>query len=655
MRRRLEVPEQHDPARARGQLGMTMTEILLVIVITAGLLVPLVGWSTYAVQYQQDVDKTNDVAAAVGLLQTYFARDVATADFIDKSAAQGWQTCSDLPSGHILKLVLVSSRPHPDRTESQRARMQRTVTMYMEAPRVGLGGPEVAGDTSLWRVQCQRDDLDGDSPGLPVQEGATRFDEVVEHVTSGVLVRCWPAATSDPAYCSTVTIDLTPVRVPVPTQVRARQLAQSDTVVANADGGSEAPTVQIATTPDPVVLPNPAAAAGDEYKVSFTATADLAATRTITGWTWAVRGPSGTTLASGSGTGTSITFSHNFTLPAHAGKHTIFATVTDNTGATGTSYRVVDPANQPPIVDFLPNVEPIVLDRCTSQTFTAGWGSYPGISWHSRDPEGDLVEKANWSVTTGVSSTQMPDGSIDLDYWRQTQTPNVRIAGLGEQSVTLTMRDELGAAGSKTRRIMVNRAPSVFRSSDSEAALGGAPLAPNGVSGTASNRSVAVWFRPADWKCGGDVNFMQIWKCNATPVGTPQRCPASGSNPVEDPPAGSSERYDYIWRCLEVDGDPATPPRSPQPTEEPNEDPSSCTPWDANRWDRIEHTGGTSFRVIPDSEISGTDDLPQNWYYRARFAGQYPAGQYFIRICTAGSGTTVPPMRCTNSRTFQLT
>lgn len=633
---------------------MTMTEILLVIVITAGLLVPLVGWSTYAVQYQQDVDKTNDVAAAVGLLQTYFARDVATADFVDKTAAEGWQTCSGV-AGHTTKLVLVSSRPHPSRTSTQRARTQRTVTMYTEAPRVGLGGAEVAGHTSLWRVQCQLDDLDGDNAGLPVQEGTTRKDEVVEHVTPGVLVRCWPSDTTDPAYCSTVTIDLTPVRVPVPTQVRARQLAQSDTVMANAGGGSEAPTVQIATVPDPVVLPNPAAAAGDEYKVTFTATADLAASRTIASWAWSVRSPAGATVSSGTGTGASITFSYNFTLPTHAGKHTIFVTVTDNTGATGTSYRVVDPANQAPIVDFLPNTEPIVLDRCTSQTFTAGWGSYPGISWHSRDPEGDLVEQANWSVTTGVSSTQMPDGSIDPDYWRQTKTPNVRLVGLGEQSVTLTMRDELGATGSKTRRIMVNRARSVFRTTATDATIDGAPLSPAGASGTALNRSFAVWFRPADWKCGGDVNFMQIWKCNTTPVGTPTRCPTGGGNPVEDAPAATSERYDYIWRCLEVDGDPATPPRTPQPTSEPNEDPSSCTPWDSSRWDRIEQTGATTFRVIPDSEITGTTDLPANWYYRARFAGEYPAGHYFIRICTAGSGTTVPPMRCTNSRTFQLT
>lgn len=623
-----------------------MTEILLVIVITAGLLVPLVGWSTFAVKYQQDVDKTNDVAAAIGLLQTYFARDVATADHVDTTGPSGWSSCAG-GTGHTVKLALGSSRPHPARTVAEPARMQRTLTLYTEAPRVGLGGPEVAGQTSLFRRQCNFDDVNGDAPGGIGAEGTVRQDELVEDINPGVLVRCWPSDPSKDDYCSTVTIDLTPVKVPVPTQVRAKQVAMTDSVAGSSATGFEAPTVQISTTPDPVVLPNLTVPDADKYKVTFNATADVAAGRSVTGWSWQVLKVADGSTAPGFAASTTATFTHNFNPATHSGKYIVFVTVTDNTGATGTAYRLIDPANRPPVVDFWPQTDPIVIDRCESQTFNVSWG---GAAWASYDPDGpdDLVQQPSWSITTGTAG--------DGDDWRAFITPSVKLTGLGLQSASLTLRDTQGATATKTRTVRVNRGTPVFRTYNnaSEAdtkdpTIDGEPRS----LATANANSFEVLTRAKDYRCGGDINYVEILKCNVAPVGTPPRCPPASGTPQEGPPAygTNAERMDVADRCTELSG------------AIDNSEPTPCTRPSPLRWERIE---ANPARVIPESEVTTADELPGDWYYRIKFGAAnggsaLSAGTYYARVCTPGQNpgslpadSPLAPIRCTNSRTFPL-
>lgn len=624
---------------AKGQSGVTIVELLMVIAIVAALIVPLVGWSTFAVGHLQQVDTSNNDAAAVGLLETYFSRDVARADYVGKVASEGYQNtlCLD-PAGKVA--VLESVRPYPGRTTAEAAKLQRTVTVYYTAQRVGFGGPEVTtGQQSLWRTQCQLADLDGAGPVLPTLVGTKLTEEIVEHIQPTVTVTCWPANTD----CSSITMDFTPVKADIPVQVRARRGTARDSAVLAA-GGVGDPTVTIASNPDPPVLPS--ADTANPYSVTFTATATPSAGRTISTYEWRIIRPDGTTASTFSNPGNVNTLTHVFTPSTHVGVHTVFVTVTDSAGATATAYRVLDPSNQAPTAKFYlqwtnrgwtkdangrwnpptgsattseinvpesgsTNTD-VTIDRCTNIQIGTTF-SQPSFGYYSSDPEGQLVEQPSWQIP---SASQGSDNS-----WTFALNPNPRIAGLGPVPISLTVRDQLGSTGTATKVINVQHAPPEYPS--------GGPLGPVTVNG--ANRNVTVYFRPSDWGCGGNITNMSIWK------------------------ADGSQRLEEIYRCSEsVRPADETPYAGldPKPWEL---EPLPCTAWNSSRWNRVDLANPSSPVLVAEPSDSNTTALPNAWYYRGVFNnGNIPPGSYKILTCTYGSATTSPPQRCSFSPNFTV-
>jgi PKD repeat protein len=59
---------------------MTMVETLLTIMLSALMVLPMLGWTTLALKEQADVQLRNLTGSSLGLVRTYFVRDVTNAD-----------------------------------------------------------------------------------------------------------------------------------------------------------------------------------------------------------------------------------------------------------------------------------------------------------------------------------------------------------------------------------------------------------------------------------------------------------------------------------------------------------------------------------------------------------------------------------------------
>lgn len=63
-----------------GQSGMTLVETLLAVMLSSLMVLPMLGWTTLAVREQANVQLRNLTGTSLGLMRTYFVRDVTNAD-----------------------------------------------------------------------------------------------------------------------------------------------------------------------------------------------------------------------------------------------------------------------------------------------------------------------------------------------------------------------------------------------------------------------------------------------------------------------------------------------------------------------------------------------------------------------------------------------
>ena len=150
-------------ARRRDQRGMTLIETLLAVTISGVLMVPMLGWASVAFRQQVEVSERNVDGASLGLLRTYFVRDVAGAQDAATDGAR-----------------LDECRP----ADAAQRTGSRTVLA------LGAGDLRVAyveatgsdGGRSLWRLECA---TAGTAP--------TASTELVEQVnTAGTSASCQP-------------------------------------------------------------------------------------------------------------------------------------------------------------------------------------------------------------------------------------------------------------------------------------------------------------------------------------------------------------------------------------------------------------------------------------------------------------------------------
>ena len=151
-------------ARPRDQRGMTLIETLLAVTISGLLMVPMLGWASVAFRQQVEVSERNVDGASLGLLRTYFVRDVAGAQ---DAAVDGDGLDECRPADAAVRTG--------SRTVLALGAGERRVA-YVEA-----AGRD--GGRSLWRLECA---TAGATP--------TASTELVEQInTAGTAATCRPS------------------------------------------------------------------------------------------------------------------------------------------------------------------------------------------------------------------------------------------------------------------------------------------------------------------------------------------------------------------------------------------------------------------------------------------------------------------------------
>ena len=113
----------------RTQDGVTLIETLAVLAISSLIMIPLLGWGLLAIQEQDAIFTRNTDGASIGLLRTYFVRDVASAtgSAVDE-AATGDCSGGDGAAATRTRLLrleghdgqyIVLARPRPLRRRAQ--------------------------------------------------------------------------------------------------------------------------------------------------------------------------------------------------------------------------------------------------------------------------------------------------------------------------------------------------------------------------------------------------------------------------------------------------------------------------------------------------------------------------------------------------------
>lgn len=120
-----------DRRRRRGQHGVTLLETMLAVFLSGLMILPLAGWASVAMKEQVNVHDRNINASSLGILRTYFVRDVTTASAASTSGDE-LDSCPGGTKGERPMLAIARGA-------------QRTV--YSTVPD-GFGG------TDLWRRQC---------------------------------------------------------------------------------------------------------------------------------------------------------------------------------------------------------------------------------------------------------------------------------------------------------------------------------------------------------------------------------------------------------------------------------------------------------------------------------------------------------------------
>lgn len=422
----------------RGQSGISLVELLLVLLLTGMLMGPLTAWWILATRSQPQIQADSGRVASTALVSQYLVRDVAVAGAAADSPATvalavqdaaigfNFEPCLGVSSssGGAVKLVLVRSGDGV-----------LTKTVYAET--------ESGGSATLWRQTCVN--------GVPEAQQNSREVAVADGLEPGSTnAACRSGGGS--GVCRSVELRFTPAAAE---PIVLRGVRRVD--VASA---SSSPTISRAPVAKITVPPNPGTQLSERpYVVDFSSETSFDPDGAIVCYQWAF-----TTVAEGGEDLSSefITWLDTDGSPgarcpernrqevnstSHVQRRTyptsgvffVELTVTDNNGLSFTDYLryEIEPRN------------PIAESRITAlggSTATAGetvfefaaqWDDPVGAPLEgSRHPDGTITRYV-WTLTEGS----------DVAYRVERTTPGPWYAALpaemvGNVSVTLTVYDD---------------------------------------------------------------------------------------------------------------------------------------------------------------------------------------------------------------------
>lgn len=395
-----------------GQQGATLIELLLAVGAAAILLLPTLAWSVVAMRQQPRTMDGLSRSADTGLMGAYLPEDVAVAGAAEvdgtppadpNAVPVTFEDCQPAGGGDGGRVVLVLLSGGIDLVR----------TIYSEAP--GSDGSGV----SVWRRTCDEDgtgteskevfeDVDVDSTEALCDDGsATTTCRQVEFRTQ-------PESSADPVVLSatrradpaSLAVDLTGNRLPV-------------AKISVLDQTSGAPSQVTFSAGDSYDPDGPAPSYRWEFPTLPAGAAGAPAAVTV----------------EGGGGGLASPQTRTFSQP---GTYYVTLTVTDDSGASNVTYKAVhvDPRSPVASADVFPPV-----GNATETTFI-----FDGRP--SSDPDGSIVSH-RWVVGTEGA----PGSIVHQGAYLSTTVPMDLI---GTQTVTLTVTDNQGRAGSYVTTIVVN-------------------------------------------------------------------------------------------------------------------------------------------------------------------------------------------------------
>ena len=386
------------------QSGVTLVETLLVVTISSLIMVPMLGWAIMAMREKVDTNERNVDSASIGLLRTYFIRDVASADAAHTGAAAAGTDCTggggeaQVGAETLLKLETGSTSyiVYNQTTDSE-----------------GTG-------TSVWRREC---------------DGATLIEsaEMVSRVDpSGTTMTCLPRSGAAASDCGRINFKVTTVAgeaVSMTATVRT-----GDAVSAPAGPVYVSPVVNIVVShPDPLYR-------GQTVTFDASSTTD----------------PTGGTLSHNWDFGDGTTSSDEVATHAYTtlGEFTAIYTATNEDGTPASDYDRVLVENRPPTAVISAPSNGSSTYRCTNMTFGATGSNDSGDSSF-----GGSVASYKWDYGDGTTSTRASAANHTHQFARL--SPN---GGQNPLNVSLVVTDNDGGDSvAETRSVTVaNRAPSAF-------------------------------------------------------------------------------------------------------------------------------------------------------------------------------------------------
>lgn len=407
-----------DRAARRGQSGLSLVELLLVIAISVIIAGPLTAWMVLAVRAQGTARDELGNAAATGLLNHYFPRDIASAQLVAADPA----VVSDCPGGGaasgeggVVKLQIIP------------AGSTKRVT-YVEADPSDGDPTEVR---SLWRRECN-----ADGTGL---EAAEVFDGVIPATTTAACTNVvTPAPSGD--LCAEdanrqVQIQVNPWRPPdastaKPVVVRATRRATSASIGLNPPGSRD-PLAQIAVAPG-------TGYSDTDFTFSAAGSTDPDGDALVSyEWTFA-----GNPSCNRAGADAEVTCSFS-----SQGSQTVLLTVTDERGGKGVSSGVVTVRNRFPTAKA--SVTPSTSQGSPGER---GVTSFTFSAAGSSDPDGSALTYA-WDLGDDLPAGDRfrSGASVDVTF------PD-SVKG-GPRQVNLVVRDPDGGTDAAVVQVVLDDAP----------------------------------------------------------------------------------------------------------------------------------------------------------------------------------------------------
>jgi hypothetical protein len=416
----------------RGQSGISLVELLLVLLLTGMLFGPLTAWWILAEQSQPQIQADSSRISSTALLSQYLVRDVAVAAAAANPSTNlvgapfNFQDCrGGSAEGGTVKLVLLRG-----------GLAALTKTVYTEV--------DAGGSIAMWRRTCTNSDGQN-----------TAETQVADGLEAGSTASCTDGG--DGSVCRTVALTVTPDGG-VPVVVRGVRRVDVATLDSGATG-ARTPIAKITVASQTFERP---------YEVVFSADTSSDPDGAILCYQWAF-----TTIAEGRTGAPAPAYVNVEDVPpdrdpslgspctpralppgvvdtpgspgdqqrtfATSGIYFVELTVTDDTGLTSTDYLRFEIAPLDPVAES--RITALGGGTATAGEtvfeFAARWDEPAGVPLEgSRHPDGN-IDRYVWTLTEGS----------DIAYRVERTSPDPWYLALpaemaGSVSVTLTVHDD---------------------------------------------------------------------------------------------------------------------------------------------------------------------------------------------------------------------